>query len=141
MYIAVWGEQSKTIVFKAYLGYLENTMLQKVKLALTVLETLIQIKRFLDSLWTFFFFSSLKLLKAIDLRRNSHTYVYHSTNKLLSLSRTEVGKSVFCGTKFLSHGVFKDCYVRDTLKTWDIMHVTGLTMKSHQQKLQQLTAL
>lgn len=55
--------------------------------------------------------------------------------------RTEVGKSVFCGTKFLSHGVFKDCYVRDTLKTWDIMHVTGLMMKSHQQKLHQVTVL
>ena len=32
-----------------------------------------------------FFFSSLKLLEAIDLKRNSHTYDYHSTNKLLSL--------------------------------------------------------
>ena len=32
-----------------------------------------------------FFFSSLKLLEAVDLKRNSHTYDYHSNNKLLSL--------------------------------------------------------
>ena len=60
------------------------------------------------------------------------------------LYRTEVGKSVFCGTTFLSHGDVRDCYVGDKQTCpmlRDMMRVTGLTVKSQQQKLHQVTVI
>ena len=80
----VFGEkQSKTIVFKVYLGYLKIQCYKKLNWAQQFLRLWSKSK----GSWTAygFFLSSLKLLEAIDLKRNSHTCDYHSTNKLLSL--------------------------------------------------------
>lgn len=130
----MFGEkQSKTIV-----GYLKIQCYKKLNWAQQFLRLWSKSKGFWAAYG--FFLSSLKLLEAIDLKRNSHTYDYHSTNKLLSLQNRSRQVSVLWD-KVPQPWRFQGLLWRDTLKTWDIMHVTGLTMKSHQQKFHQVTVI
>ena len=136
--LAFWEKQSKNLFSKGYLGCLKIWCYKNLNWAQQFLRIWCKSKGF----WTaygFFFF--LETVGSHRFEKEFHTDMIITPPISCYLYKTEVGESVLCGTRFLSHGDFRGWCGKDKLKTWDIILVKGLTVKSHQQKHHQVTLM